>query len=836
MPNNTEFLDTLFREDAPWVHVTDFLYDPGNIPSDKQLSAWRGNYFSRYNFTSGSNQYFVISNFYAHENVARRRKSLFRHTRVIVLDDVKEKLPLDQVSKLPDPTWILETSPGSEQWGYLLESPCTDKTRVDNLLDGLVANGLAPGGKDPGMKGVTRYVRLPDGYNTKASKMVDGKPFKCHILKWAPFTCTTLEALAEPFGVDLNALRRDSRVDGAKSTDDHPILNIPDLIHIKDTRGDGRYDIICPWVGGHTGEEDTGTVIFTNADGTIGFKCHHGTCQNRTGGDLLQYIEQHAGGFANELKIWQQGRMFSANPSDDTPDAQPDEINILNKKLTELKSMSPFTQEARDIAGKILKCVDSYKAMDRLHWHDNIRDTMQWNKVDFKNILSALRSEWYNDGNKELNFFDEVIYIAEQNQFFNREKGIFYTADAYQNAYAHLDSEARKQALQGGMVTKVDKLDYAPLEAPVFVENGISYGNSWTTQTEEMGSPGDVSIYLEHFIHMGWEKYRDHILQWMAFTIRHPDEKINHMMLFGSPEGSGKDWLLTPLALAMGNNHLTISGDELLRDFDDYLLSTKYLHINEVEVGLYREAKQITAKLKPLAAAPPLKLRVNQKMVKPIQIRNIVNTTMCTNSQLPLRLTGSPRRFFAIWSDLDVHDENGGMLISWEKYWDERWHWMKNGGAQAVVHYLRNKVDLSKFNPGAHPIVTDYLRKIVDSSKTVLHQTIEEFIRRRFGHFSCDLTTVADMLSTLKSASFKEEWSKSVYVDPKTFTPNSVGAIIDKITTIQKKKVHYCGVSMRLIILRDVDKYKSMSSSELFQEYNKQLKRVATQKGLMVVT
>ena len=85
-----------------------------------------------------------------------------------MLDDVKEKLNLEEVNRLPAPSWV-ETSKGSEQWGYILTEPCTERHQVENLLDGLVANGLAPDGRDPGMKGVTRYVRLPDGYNTKSN-------------------------------------------------------------------------------------------------------------------------------------------------------------------------------------------------------------------------------------------------------------------------------------------------------------------------------------------------------------------------------------------------------------------------------------------------------------------------------------------------------------------------------------------------------------------------------------------------------------------------------------------------------------------------------------------
>ena len=273
MVTNSEFLTALFGVDAPWVHVTDFPYDPLQIPDDKRQVSWMGDYFCRYNLTPGTNQYFTISNFYCDEqNQARRRKALFRHTPVIVLDDVKEKLAMDEVLKLPRPSWILETSPGSEQWGYILNTPCIDRAQVENLLDGLVANGLAPDGKDPGMKGVTRYVRLPEGTNNKASKLVNGMPYQCRMTLWEPFNRVTIEQLATPFAVDLDAVRRESRIDGAADVSDHPLVNIPEIIHIKEVRSDGRFDITCPWVNEHTGIDDSGSAVFTNSDGSIGFK------------------------------------------------------------------------------------------------------------------------------------------------------------------------------------------------------------------------------------------------------------------------------------------------------------------------------------------------------------------------------------------------------------------------------------------------------------------------------------------------------------------------------------------------------------------------------------
>lgn len=858
IPNNTEFLNALFGSEAPWVHVTCFTYDPGDIPADRHLRAWKGDFFSRYNMQDNTNQYFTISNFYTDEQgSARRRKALYRQTPVIVLDDVKEKLSMDEVSKLPSPSWILETSPGSEQWGYILNTPCTDRGMVENLLDGLVANGLAPDGKDPGMKGVTRYVRLPDGVNTKKSKMINGEPFKCRITLWEPFNTVTIEDLAKPFHVNLNAPRRESRVDGAADIANHPLVNMPDVIHVKEIRSAGRFDITCPWVEDHTGGEDNGAAVFTNGDHTIGFKCHHGSCQGRTGKDLLDYVEEVSPGFGRQFAEWKVIQSFTeiSEPTFLAPVVpqvpaieQVEEPTFLaapsapsvpvasafDTIINQLRQFPPTSQEARTLASNMLQSVEELSTIDKIHWHTQVCDVMRWNKSEFKEILKDLRSTWYVQSKAEVNFFDEVVYIGELNQFFDRKKNIFYSAEAYQNAYAHLDSEARKEALQGGRVTKVDKLDYAPKKPPVFEERGVMYGNSWSASNEVMGTPGDVTPWLNHFDTLGWSENKEHLIQWMAYTIRYPEHKINHMVILGSGEGCGKDWLLTPLAVAMEGNSRSIGGEDLLSNFNDYVLGTKYLNINETELGDRKEARAVSAKLKPLAAAPPVKLRVNPKGVKAIDVRNIVNCVMTTNSQLPIQLNGPSRRFYALWSDLNPRDEYDEMMPEWVEYWKQQWEWMNNGGAEAVIYHLRNVVDLSSFNPQSAPPMTQFLRDIRESSKSPAEQTIEAFIESRVGIFNSDVMTANDISNTLRAGSMVAP--ALMYCDERVFTPNMVGRIMKGMSNlVQMRGSSANKTSHRLWVVRNVNQYMRMGGSELYREYERQLQATRASAGMQVV-
>tara|TARA_R110002074_G_scaffold195878_7_gene362477 strand:+ start:9604 stop:12198 length:2595 start_codon:yes stop_codon:yes gene_type:complete len=854
--SNKEFIEAIFGDDSSWCHVTDFTYDPGGIPKDKHLIAWKGDYYCRYQFEQNSNQYFTISTFYCDdEQQARRRKALFKQTPCIVLDDVKEKLSMDEVLKLPQPAWVLETSNGSEQWGYILDTPCTNRAMVENLLDGLVANGLAPDGRDPGMKGVTRYVRLPEGVNSKSSKLVNGYPFKCRMLTWEPARRVTIQELALPFSVDLDAVRREARVDGAASVSDHPLINIPEIVHIKEVRSDGRFDITCPWVNDHTGQDDSGSAVFTNSDGSIGFKCHHGNCQERTGKDLLRFIEGQSTGFSSKLKNWQVMRELSnvvtpsflsstpAIPRQATPsflgtdeqevepepiEPEPIEPDALQLYCDELRRQLPGTTEQRNMASDVLQMVDDLPKIEQRHWHDMIVDIMRWSKADFKDILVDLRRAWYGDRVSKAEFYDKVVYVKELNQFYDNESQIFFSTEAFQNSYSHEDAEARKIALQDGRVKKVDKLDYAPKQPKIFTEDGTIYGNTWAESSQSKGAPGDVSRWLGHFDRLGWSEHRDHIEKWMAFTLKYPERKINHMLLLGSGEGCGKDYLLYPLIRAMGQNSTTIEGEELKGQFNDYLLATKYLHINEAELGDHNDAKAISNKLKPLAAAPPERLRANPKGVRPIKVRNIVNATMTTNSVMPLRLNGPSRRFFAIWSDMNPRDRDCNMQTEWLDYWKDRWDWMKGDGWKAVAHYFLNDVDLSNFNPDQAPPMTDFLRDIQEASKSPMQLTLETFINKQHGSFNCDMLTTNDMGETLRSGVMTPGDMMS---DPKYFTDKKIGMLLREIGGFTQIRLP----EYRLWIIRNEERYDGMSDTEIRQEYERQMRDARGEQQLTIV-
>lgn len=317
--SNFDFLLALFGQHAANnAFVTGFPEDPsGQHDVRTRARMWRGQRWGdlKQPLSPDWNNYFCISTFKPSEDPKdrgqpRRKKALHHATYVIVFDDVGvgQKVPWENV-KLPA-SYVLMTSPGNHQVGYKLTTPEMDSAKVERLIDGLIINGLASDSKDPGMRGVTRFVRLPIGTNRKAKYGALGVVSKLE--EWSPERTYTVEQIAAAHGISLAPpIRPDGPV--------RPRIQLPDeerrsivermltaleaegRILGEDPNAPGKWHVVCPWVGEHSANDDSGTAYFEpgyidrttgQASEKGGFKCWHGHCEGKHLNDLVSWLRE----------------------------------------------------------------------------------------------------------------------------------------------------------------------------------------------------------------------------------------------------------------------------------------------------------------------------------------------------------------------------------------------------------------------------------------------------------------------------------------------------------------------------------------------------------------
>ena len=820
--NNEIFLRAIFGAYYNFSHVCSFLDDPSAITNDRKGICWAGGYYKDMGVLPPGNQFYTVSLFAEDPETKRgkRRKALFSAQYVVALDDVKEKLPLEQVNRLPEPSIVIKSSLYSEQWLYILDVPETNRNRLDNLQDQLIANGLAPDGKDPGQKGVTRYMRLPGGINTKAKRIEEngGVAPQCEVTVFEPTRRYKLEDIGNPFGVELDRARADVRTDGAAEVADHPVLKeINDRGLLKSMLSPGRYDITCPMVADHTDQDDSGTALFTNEDGTIGFQCHHGSHQECNAGDLLGWLEESKPLLTKEYNSWRVKRLLTAVPvgggeNGGTTAVVPPPIDPLLEVFEKLKTL---TGVPRTEAVKILlKEVETLDQMAKVEWHAKIKAEMNWTKPDMAHILSELREEWYadtDDSNRPI-FYKDWVYISDINQFYCALTGIFLPPHSFQNTFMRLDEDCLDNALRRGWVDSADSIDYAPKMPKMFVDDHIKYANTWRDHpvTPEAG---DCSMWLDHFKRLGWDDHMKHLMQWMANTILHPDQKINHALVLASGEGCGKDFLLYPLVMAMGRNSTTVHGDALNSTFNEFVLGAKHIHFNEVEMGNHKETVAISNKLKSMIAAPPDTISVNKKGISAMNVRNICNISITSNSSIPIYVSTQSRRYFMLWGELDgLRDDKGHMTEAWKVWWGKAWAWMKNGGWKYCLQYILD-TDLSDFDAGKAPAITDFMEQAQEDSKSPLTELVERLIEEEMGPFECDLLSLDDIGTYVRNMHGRQF---------ETTADTTFGKVLSELGYTEVRRPTVFGKRRRIRAIRDKEKYAEMTAEQWGATYARQ--------------
>ena len=152
---------------------------------------------------------------------------------------------------------------------------------------------------------------------------------------------------------------------------------------------------------------------------------------------------------------------------------------------------------------------------------------------------------------------------------------------------------------------------------------------------------------------------------------------------------------------------------------------------------------------------------------------------------------------------------------------------MGERGWKACLHYLLNEVDLSDFNPGAAPVMTDFVRDIQDASEDIVTTAIKELIAAGLGNFKADLLTSTDIAQTLRAANTELQRVPTASVIGKRMQQDNLGLRLRARSGDGEK---------RLWAIRNRGRYKNMKSGELWREYERQLAEVRSAAPMGVVS
>lgn len=203
-----------------------------------------------------------------------RQQKFYDQLHVVVLDDIGTKVQPNAL----EPTYIIESSEGNYQWGYVLAEPL-DLADAAALMARLK---LVPGLSDTKVLEPSHLVRLPRGINGKTSPHggevsqyeVALRHFRAE-LTYTPEQLITAWNAPSVGEVHLPSVR-EGELDVADVAE-HPVLQYFDVLSVEN----GKAHVVCPNAEEHssnTGEKET-SLLFDEAGGHQ-FHCFHESCED----------------------------------------------------------------------------------------------------------------------------------------------------------------------------------------------------------------------------------------------------------------------------------------------------------------------------------------------------------------------------------------------------------------------------------------------------------------------------------------------------------------------------------------------------------------------------
>lgn len=246
----------------------------------------------------------------------RNRKNLFHALHVIVLDDIGAKVPVSRLPKNFSPTYIIESSKGNFQYGYVLTEPVTNLPAAEALIQFVYESGMS----DEGGKMPNKLVRLPAGVNGKKGEK---QGFHCRLVELNDAITYTAQEILDAFdlGVNWEDILKDAegvlKQRALSSTGTSlwsptkpvmPALNgIIDPVlewlyendQVVSDNGGEWLEVLCPWGSSHsagTGETAGYSPLGRGDDPCRrGFNCFHEHCKLNKTQDFLFYVLANGG-------------------------------------------------------------------------------------------------------------------------------------------------------------------------------------------------------------------------------------------------------------------------------------------------------------------------------------------------------------------------------------------------------------------------------------------------------------------------------------------------------------------------------------------------------------
>ncbi|MBC2777128.1 bifunctional DNA primase/polymerase [Parasphingopyxis marina] len=353
-------------------------------------------------------------------------------------------------------------------------------------------------------------------------------------------------------------------------------------------------------------------------------------------------------------------------------------------------------------------------------------------------------SAW-NAGSKEpvgwMTLACEWAFLQKRDEFVHIESGKTVRPNAFNRSYNHL-LEGEKGSISS-ILTKnefvliLHDFGFDPTTSDrIYREGNFLYLNRYVPPGIESvpGDAGPFEDFLQYLV--PHDEEREHLLKMIAWTVRNPGQKLGHALLLRSTnQGVGKTTLINIWRQLVGmENTRKANSDEVRGQFQGFLGDNLLVVIEELNLG---SGLQMYNRLKDMISDDTVV--INEKYVPVREAKNLASFVFLSNLKTPLLIEDTDRRIFFVDSPAVARDSD--YYVGFQAWWRE------NLGV--ILQYLEH-VDLSTFDPRAHPPETRAKAKLRTSSRSPLEQTVITAMQERVFPFSRDVFSLSEVKAYLR--------------------------------------------------------------------------------------
>lgn len=283
-------------------------------------------------------------------------------------------------------------------------------------------------------------------------------------------------------------------------------------------------------------------------------------------------------------------------------------------------------------------------------------------------------------------FYKNIVYIKQKDKYFDLSTNEEYSDKAINFTYAKFfDKSPTLYLKRNPQRIAVEDWIYNPKEYDadnrILKYNNKLYLNSYSPNDLEP-EQGDTSLLhelLDHYF-QGQDQYKDHFLNWWAYQLQNPGEKIRHAIILHSTHfqtGKGSIWLAMKKTFGI-QNAKEIDVQQAVDKGKSYLTNSQLVMIDEIQsAGKMDKKVELLNNLKRIITEENISSR--QLYIDYKIIYSCTNYILLTNHKNALSLPPGEVRYWVYMCERKRKDND----------FYKRYHkWLENGGAKAILFEL----------------------------------------------------------------------------------------------------------------------------------------------------